>query len=86
MTFPVTDLILLAVAIAAGRKLANRLFKAGLTSDRLDYENIPTVVFSHPPVGKGEMMTSSPKVKVTLGPIYFPPPPFRNYWINGSSG
>jgi glutathione reductase (NADPH) len=38
------------VAIAAGRRLADRLF-----SDRperhLDYHNIPTVVFSHPPIG-----------------------------------
>lgn len=38
------------VAIAAGRRLADRLF--GGESDRhLDYENIPTVVFAHPPVG-----------------------------------
>lgn len=38
------------VAIAAGRRLAERLFnhKTGLY---LDYTNIPTVVFSHPPVG-----------------------------------
>ena len=38
------------VAIAAGRKLADRLF-AGQTEAKLDYENIPTVVFSHPPIG-----------------------------------
>lgn len=38
------------VAIAAGRRLADRLFNA--QSDRkLDYENIPTVIFSHPPIG-----------------------------------
>lgn len=39
-----------AVAIAAGRKLAHRLFE-GKQDSRLDYENIPTVVFSHPPIG-----------------------------------
>nr|XP_054488988.1 glutathione reductase, mitochondrial isoform X2 [Agelaius phoeniceus] len=39
-----------AVAIAAGRKLAHRLFE-GRQDSRLDYENIPTVVFSHPPIG-----------------------------------
>ncbi len=39
------------VAIAAGRRLAERLF-ADKREARLDYENIPTVVFSHPPVGK----------------------------------
>merc|ERR1711981_46098 len=38
------------VAIAAGRKLAHRIFNN--ESDlKLDYENIPTVVFSHPPIG-----------------------------------
>ncbi|MCI0507648.1 MAG: glutathione-disulfide reductase [Gammaproteobacteria bacterium] len=38
------------VAIAAGRRLADRLF-TGQTRRHLDYENIPTVIFSHPPVG-----------------------------------
>ena len=38
------------VAIAAGRRLAARLFLHQPDS-RLDYENIPTVVFSHPPIG-----------------------------------
>lgn len=38
------------VAIAAGRRLSDRLFNQ--QSERhLDYENIPTVVFSHPPIG-----------------------------------
>jgi glutathione reductase (NADPH) len=38
------------VAIAAGRRLADRLF--GGQKDRfLNYENIPTVVFTHPPIG-----------------------------------
>ncbi len=38
------------VAIAAGRRLSDRLF--GCQAGRkLDYEMIPTVVFSHPPVG-----------------------------------
>ena len=39
-----------SVAIAAGRKLAHRLFD-GKTTWKLDYTNIPTVVFSHPPIG-----------------------------------
>lgn len=38
------------VAIAAGRKLSDRLF-GGQESARLEYENIPSVVFSHPPLG-----------------------------------
>jgi len=42
--------LLTPVAIAAGRRLAHRLFdnKKDL---KLDYNNIPTVVFSHPPIG-----------------------------------
>ena len=39
------------VAIAAGRRLARRLF-GGETGLKLDYENVPSVVFSHPPVGR----------------------------------
>lgn len=38
------------VAIAAGRRLADRLF-AGMTDRKLDYDNIPTAIFSHPPIG-----------------------------------
>jgi glutathione reductase (NADPH) len=38
------------VAIAAGRRLADRLF-GGQVERRLHYENIPTVVFTHPPIG-----------------------------------
>ncbi|MBK8998216.1 MAG: glutathione-disulfide reductase [Myxococcales bacterium] len=38
------------VAIAAGRRLADRLF-GNVPDARLDYENIPSVVFSHPPIG-----------------------------------
>jgi glutathione reductase (NADPH) len=38
------------VAIAAGRRLSDRLF-GGQTDRHLDYENIPTVIFGHPPIG-----------------------------------
>lgn len=38
------------VAIAAGRRLADRLF-GGMPERHLDYDCIPTVVFSHPPIG-----------------------------------
>ncbi len=37
-------------AIAAGRRLSDRLF-GGKTDRRLDYGMIPTVVFTHPPIG-----------------------------------
>ncbi|KAF2157580.1 hypothetical protein K461DRAFT_20875 [Myriangium duriaei CBS 260.36] len=38
------------VAIAAGRRLADRLF-GGKNDAHLNYENIPSVVFAHPEVG-----------------------------------
>ena len=38
------------VAIAAGRRLADRLF-GGQPERHLDYGTIPTVVFTHPPIG-----------------------------------
>ncbi|EKU25848.1 glutathione-disulfide reductase [Xanthomonas graminis] len=39
------------VAIAAGRKLMERLF-GDRPQARLDYDNVPSVVFSHPPLGQ----------------------------------
>ncbi len=39
------------VAIAAARRLMDRVF-GGQADARLDYAQIPTVVFSHPPVGQ----------------------------------
>lgn len=38
------------VAIAAGRRLSDRVF-GGMAGRHLNYENIPTVIFSHPPIG-----------------------------------
>ena len=38
------------VAIAAGRRLADRVF-GGMTDRHLSYDVIPSVVFSHPPIG-----------------------------------
>jgi glutathione reductase (NADPH) len=38
------------VAIAASRRLMDRLF-GGRSGAKLDYRNVPTVVFSHPPLG-----------------------------------
>ncbi len=38
------------VAIAAGRRLSDRLF-GGKAQAKLDYHDIPSVVFSHPPIG-----------------------------------
>jgi len=38
------------VAIAAGRRLSDRLFN-GQTDRHLNYDNIATVIFTHPPIG-----------------------------------
>ena len=38
------------VAIAAGRKLAERLFN-NKPESKVDYDNVPSVVFAHPPIG-----------------------------------
>ena len=38
------------MAIAAGRRLADRLF-ADVAGAKADYGFVPTVVFSHPPLG-----------------------------------
>ncbi|MDH5632502.1 MAG: glutathione-disulfide reductase [Gammaproteobacteria bacterium] len=44
------QMALTPVAIAAGRRLADRLFD-NRTDSKLDYSNIASVVFSHPPIG-----------------------------------
>ena len=41
--------LLTPVAVTAGRRLAARLF--GKKDAVMDYDNVPTVIFSHPPVG-----------------------------------
>lgn len=38
------------VAIAAGRRLSDRLF-GGMQDRKLNYDNIASIVFSHPPIG-----------------------------------
>ena len=63
------------VAIAAGRRLAARLFD-GQPHSRVDYENIPSVVFSHPPVGTvgmTERQAREQSEKVTIYKTDFTP-------------
>ena len=50
MVFCYIVLLFSTVAIAAGRRLAHRLFD-NQPNLKLDYTNIPTVVFSHPTIG-----------------------------------
>ncbi len=46
------------VAVAAGRRLSERLFN-NKPDEHLDYDLIPTVVFSHPPIGTIGMTQSA---------------------------
>ncbi|MCG7535173.1 glutathione-disulfide reductase [Pseudoalteromonas sp. OOF1S-7] len=39
------------VAVKAGRMLAERLFNPEMPNVKMDYNLVPTVVFSHPPIG-----------------------------------
>jgi glutathione reductase (NADPH) len=39
------------VAVKAGRMLAERLFNPAMPDAKMDYSLIPTIVFSHPPIG-----------------------------------
>ena len=57
------------VAIAAGRRLAARLFD-GQTESRVDYDNIPSVVFSHPPVGTVGLTEQQAREKHHLVTVY----------------
>jgi glutathione reductase (NADPH) len=50
------------VAIAAGRRLSDRLFN-GETDRRLDYSSIATVVFTHPPIGTVGLTESEARAK-----------------------
>lgn len=52
------------VAIAAGRRLADRLF-GGMKERRLSYDLVPTVIFSHPPIGT--IGFSEPEAKERFG-------------------
>jgi glutathione reductase (NADPH) len=50
------------VAIAAGRRLSDRIW--GRQEDRfLDYDNIPTVVFGHPPMGTVGLTEAEARLK-----------------------
>lgn len=52
------------VAVKAGRLLSERLFN-GMTDAKMDYSLIPTVVFSHPPIGT--MGLTEPEARTQYG-------------------
>lgn len=50
------------VAIAAGRALSERLFN-GKKDSKMDYNLVPTVIFSHPPIGTCGLSEEAAKAK-----------------------
>lgn len=66
-------------AIAAGRRLADRLFK-GMTSAKADYETVPTVVFSHPPIGTVGLTEEQARSKYGDANIKTYTSTFTNLW------
>lgn len=57
------------VAIAAGRRLSDRLYN-NMSGRHLDYKNIATVVFSHPPIGTIGLTETEAKKKFDSVKIY----------------
>ena len=68
------------VAIAAGRKLAHRLFD-GKVDWKLDYDLICTVVFSHPPTGTVGLTEGKYTYFCTF--VFSHPPSLTVVWLNG---
>ena len=57
------------VAIAAGRRLAARLF-LNQANSKLDYDTIPTVIFSHPPIGTVGLTEDEARARLTAVKVY----------------
>jgi glutathione reductase (NADPH) len=66
-------------AIAAGRRLADRLF-GGMSNAKADYKNVPTVVFSHPVIGTVGMTEAEAKEKHGEDKIKVFTSTFTNLW------
>jgi glutathione reductase (NADPH) len=60
--------LLTPAAIAAGRRLADRVF-GGQTDRRLSYDLLPTVVFSHPPIGTVGLSEAAARERFASEPI-----------------
>jgi glutathione reductase (NADPH) len=56
-------------AIAAGRRLSDRLF-GGKPNSKLDYSNIPSVIFSHPTAGSVGLTEEEARSKYDAVKIY----------------
>ena len=72
------------VAIAAGRRLSDRLFsgKDEWANAKLDYENFPTVVFTHPTVGTIGLTEHEAREKYGIDGITVYTSVFVNMWFS----
>ena len=69
------------MAIAAGRRLADRLFGGPrYESAKANYENVPTVVFSHPPIGTIGLTERQAREKYGDGSVKVYTSKFANLW------
>jgi len=66
-------------AIAAGRRLADRLFTTASQS-KADYTDVPTVVFSHPTIGVVGLTEDQAKIKHGAEKIKVYTSTFTNLW------
>jgi glutathione reductase (NADPH) len=66
-------------AIAGGRRLADRLFNKMIDA-KADYNNVPTVVFSHPPIGTCGLTEEDAKEKYGAENIKVYTSTFTNLW------
>ncbi|MBD3669454.1 MAG: glutathione-disulfide reductase [Gammaproteobacteria bacterium] len=76
------------VAIAAGRRLAERLFNRKPLM-KVDYDNIPSVVFSHPPIGTVGLTETEAREKHDKVSVYktqFTPMRYALNQLNGGHG
>ena len=67
------------MAIAAGRRLADRLF-GGMPDAKADYDNVPTVVFTHPVIGTVGMTEKEARAKYGDANIKVYTSTFTNLW------
>lgn len=79
------------MAIAAGRRLGDRLFGGPQYAEsKADYENVPTVVFSHPPIGTVGLTEQEAKEKYGEENLKIYTSGFVNLWYgpyyNGEQG
>lgn len=73
------------MAVAAGRRLADRLF-GGQPGAKADYNNVPTVVFSHPPIGTVGLTEQEARAKYGDDKIKVYNSSFVNLWYGSYYG